>query len=62
MAQVLVTAAQVDDLHTFARLAFTGLLKVFLGRHDVFAGKVGGPIFLAFDNDHHLLGRFGGDR
>ncbi len=56
--QVLVAAAQVDDLHALARFALAGLFEVFLGRDDVFAGEVGGPIFLALDNNHDLTGTF----
>ncbi|MNF73637.1 hypothetical protein D3C84_556440 [compost metagenome] len=52
--QVLVAAAQVDHLDPFALLVVAGLLEVFLSRDDVFAGKVGRPVFLAFDDDNQL--------
>ncbi|MCY1184783.1 hypothetical protein D9M73_255030 [compost metagenome] len=54
--QVLVAAAQVDDLDPFSLLAVAGLFEVFLSRDDVFAGKVGRPVFLAFDDDNQLAG------
>ena len=57
MAQVLVAAAQIDHLNAFSRLAVGRLFEIFLGRQDVFAGKVRGPVFLAFDDDQHLTGR-----
>ncbi|MNL06437.1 hypothetical protein D3C87_1270720 [compost metagenome] len=54
--QVLVAAAQVDDLHTLALFVVPGLFQVFLGRDDVLTGEVGRPVFLAFDDDNQLAG------
>ncbi len=54
MPQVLVAAAQVDHLDALAGRAFAAVFEVLLGREDVVAGKVRGPVFLAFDNNDYL--------